>query len=83
MVDDPPELHGGMSSRTAAPAKILGPSPDSLLGRWGLRLAASGGQNAKKRAIVAVARRLAVSPGKRPGLASVSTKLSEQMEPTP
>jgi hypothetical protein len=28
--------------------------------RWGLKLAAHGGKNAKKRAIVAVARKLAV-----------------------
>lgn len=39
---------------------ILGPfGPDSDLRRWGLRLAARGGKNAKKRAIVAVARKLA------------------------
>lgn len=34
--------------------------PDSALRQWGLRLATHGGQNAKKRAIVAVARKLAV-----------------------
>ena len=34
--------------------------PDSALRRWGLTLAASGGQRGKKRAIVAVARKLAV-----------------------
>lgn len=40
---------------------ILGPfGPDSDLRRWGLQLAARGGSNAKKRAIVAVARKLAV-----------------------
>lgn len=40
---------------------ILGPfGPDSDLRRHGLRLAARGGKNAKKRAVVAVARRLAV-----------------------
>ncbi len=40
---------------------ILGPfGPDSDLRRWGLKLAARGGKNAKKRAAVAVARRLAV-----------------------
>ena len=33
--------------------------PDSALRRWGLKLAA-GGQRAKKRAVVAVARKLAV-----------------------
>jgi len=40
---------------------LLGPfGPDSDLRRWGLALAARGGKNAKKRAIVAVARKLAV-----------------------
>ncbi|MEP6961445.1 MAG: IS110 family transposase [Acidobacteriota bacterium] len=34
--------------------------PDTDLRRWGLRLCARGGKNAKKRAIVAVARKLAV-----------------------
>jgi transposase len=34
--------------------------PDSALRRWGLKLAASGGQRGKKRALVAVARKLAV-----------------------
>lgn len=34
--------------------------PDSALRRWGLNLAASGGKRGKKRAIVAVARKLAV-----------------------
>jgi hypothetical protein len=34
--------------------------PDSQLRRWGLKLAASGGKRGKKRAIVAVARKLAV-----------------------
>jgi len=39
---------------------ILGPfGPDTDLRRWGLRLAARGGKNAKKRAVVAVARKLA------------------------
>ena len=33
---------------------------DSDLRRWGLRLAERGGKNAKKRAVVAVARKLAV-----------------------
>lgn len=38
---------------------ILGPfGPDTDLRRWGLRLAARGGKNAKKRATVAVARKL-------------------------
>ena len=40
---------------------ILGPfGPDSDLRRWGLKLAERGGKNAKKRAVVAVARKLAV-----------------------
>src|SRR5580693_964018 len=40
---------------------ILGPfGQDSDLWRWGLRLAEHGGKNAKKRAVVAVARKLAV-----------------------
>jgi transposase len=34
--------------------------PDSALRRWGLKLAQSGGKRAKKRALVAVARKLAV-----------------------
>jgi transposase len=40
---------------------ILGPfGPDTDLRRWGLRLASRGGKNAKKRARIAVARKLAV-----------------------
>jgi transposase len=40
---------------------IMGPfGPDTDLRRWGLALAARGRKNAKKRAIVAVARKLAV-----------------------
>jgi transposase len=40
---------------------ILGPlGKDSDLRRWGRKLAARGGKNAKKRAVVAVARKLAV-----------------------
>jgi transposase len=40
---------------------ILGPfGPDSDLRRYGLRLSERGGKNAKKRAVVAVARKLAV-----------------------
>lgn len=40
---------------------VLGPfGPDTDLRRWGLKLAARGGKNAKKRAAVAVARKLAV-----------------------
>ncbi|MGH7628307.1 MAG: transposase [Gemmatimonadales bacterium] len=39
---------------------MLGPfGPDTDLRRWGLRLAARGGKNAKKRSVVAVARKLA------------------------
>ena len=34
--------------------------PDTDLKRWGLKLAARGGKNAKKRAIVAVARKLGI-----------------------
>jgi transposase len=41
--------------------RILGRNgPDSALRRWGLGLAASGGKRGKKRAVVAVARKLAV-----------------------
>jgi hypothetical protein len=40
---------------------ILGPfGPDTDLRRYGLRLCERGGKNAKKRAVVAVARKLAV-----------------------
>jgi transposase len=40
---------------------ILGPfGPDTDLRRWGLTLMARGGKNAKKRAVIAVARKLAV-----------------------
>lgn len=40
---------------------ILGPfGEDSDLRRWGLKLAGRGGKNAKKRAVVAVARKLAI-----------------------
>src|SRR5262249_12078317 len=47
---------------------ILGPlGPDTDLRRYGLRLCERGGKNAKKRAAVAVARKLAVflHPGSR------------------
>lgn len=37
-----------------------GAGPDSALRRWGLKLCERGGSNAKKRAVVAVARKLAV-----------------------
>jgi len=40
---------------------IVGPfGPDTDLRRWGLKLCQRGGKNAKKRAVVAVARKLAV-----------------------
>ena len=40
---------------------ILGPfGPDTDLRRWGERYAGTGARNAKKRAVVAVARRLSV-----------------------
>jgi hypothetical protein len=40
---------------------MLGPfGKDSALRRWGLHLAQCGGKNPKKRALVAVARKLAV-----------------------
>lgn len=40
---------------------ILGPfGPDCDLRRWGLQIAERGGKNAKKRAVIAVARKLAV-----------------------
>lgn len=40
---------------------ILGPfGPDSELRRWGLRLAGAGSSRARRRAVVAVARKLAV-----------------------
>jgi transposase len=35
-------------------------APDTDLKRWGLKLGGRGGQNAKKRAIVAVVRKLAI-----------------------
>ena len=44
-----------------AAQRLLGPfGPDSDLRRWGLALAEKGGKNGKKRAVVAVARKLAV-----------------------
>ena len=40
---------------------VMGPfGPDTDLRRWGLELAKRGGKNAKKRAVIAVARKLAV-----------------------
>ncbi|HEY7682046.1 MAG TPA: hypothetical protein VH879_05350 [Gemmatimonadales bacterium] len=39
---------------------VLGPfGPDCTLRRWGLQVAARGGKNGKKRAVVGVARQLA------------------------
>ncbi len=46
---------------TGSSQYILGPfGPDSDLRRFGLKLAARGGKNAKKRAVTAVTRKLAV-----------------------
>ena len=46
---------------TEAANYILGPfGKDSALRRWGQHLAARGGKNARKRAVVAIARKLAV-----------------------
>ena len=46
---------------TEAANYILGPfGKDSALRRWGQHLAAQGGKNARKRAVVAIARKLAV-----------------------
>ena len=39
---------------------ILNRGPDTDLKRWGQKLAARGGKNAKKRAVVAVARKFAI-----------------------
>jgi len=39
---------------------LSGRGPDTDLKRWGQKLAERGGKNAKKRAVVAVARKLAV-----------------------
>jgi transposase len=66
--DSEPQLHiskeGNKYLRTMlvqSAQHILGPfGTDSDLRRWGLRLCERGGKNAKKRAIVAVARKLAV-----------------------
>ena len=63
-----PELsiskHGDVFLRrllVSAAHYIIGPfGPDCDLRQWGLKLAARGGKNAKKRAVVAVARRLSV-----------------------
>ncbi len=39
---------------------LHGRGPDTDLKRWGMKLAERGGKNGKKRAVVAVARKLAV-----------------------
>jgi uncharacterized linocin/CFP29 family protein len=42
-------------------SNVLGPlASDSRLRRWGLDLSRRGGKNSKKRAVIAVARKLAV-----------------------
>src|ERR1700685_2817571 len=54
-------LRNGRSMMVQGAHYILGPfGEDSDLRRWGLKLAERGGKNAKKRALVAVARKLAV-----------------------
>ena len=66
--DATPQLHitkagdaFGRRLLVSAAQYILGPfGPDCDLRRFGLRIAARGGTNAKKRAVVAVARKLAV-----------------------
>lgn len=66
--DQDPQLHitktGDVLLRrllVGAAHYILGPfGPDCDLRRWGLKLAERGGKNAKKRAVVAVARKLAI-----------------------
>jgi transposase len=40
--------------------RILGVGPDTDLKRWGLRIAERGGKNGRRRAVIAVARKLAV-----------------------
>ena len=56
-------MHSPWVSRVLVQAAypILGPfGADSDLRRWGLKLAERGGKSGKKRAIIAVARKLAV-----------------------
>jgi transposase len=56
-----PKAGDPLVRRLATPSAqyILGPfGRDSALRRWGLGLASRGGKNAKKRAVVAVARKL-------------------------
>jgi len=64
--------------------------PDSALRRWGLGLAASGGKRGKKRAVVAVARKLAVLlhsmwRNRQPFIPSpnLPRKPPSRLEPTP
>ena len=49
------EVAGGCAHRVMSTR-----APDSNLKRWGLRLCERGGKNSKRRAIVAVARKLSV-----------------------
>lgn len=66
--DQDPQLHitrtGDVYLRrllVVAAQYILGPfGPDCDLRRWGMKVAERGGKNAKKRAVVAVARKLAI-----------------------
>jgi len=57
--------------------------PDSDLKRWGLALSARGGKNAKKRAIVAVARKLAILLHKLWVTGEVYEPLHQSQQPTP
>src|SRR5262245_13977855 len=61
--------------------RILSPrSPDTDLKRWGLKLAARGGKNAKKRAIVGVARKLGILLHRRWGSGEGYEPLRNQPE---
>src|SRR6202451_256594 len=51
---------GRRNSGESEPQKGISKEGDRDLRRWGLKLAERGGKNAKKRAVVAVARKLAV-----------------------
>ncbi len=63
---------------------ILGPfGVDSDLRRWGLKLSARGGRNAKKRAVVAVARKLTVLLHKLWRSGEVYEPLRNSQEQTP
>jgi transposase len=57
--------------------------PDCDLRRWGLSLMAHGGKNAKKRSVVAVARKLAVLMHKLWVSGEVYEPLRQSMEPAP